>query len=110
MAANDPIDVTRLREALAAGRFEWRRHALERMAERRISQAAALHVLQWGECIEDYPEDRPYASGLFLGWFQGKPLHLLAALDQQHDWAYVITVYEPDLEHFEADYRTRRSP
>jgi hypothetical protein len=110
MAAGEPVDLARLRAALAAGRFEWRRHALERMAERGISQVAALHVLQWGERIEDYAEDRPYASALLLGWHEGKPVHAVAAFDPQHDWAYVITVYEPDLEHFEADYRTRRSP
>jgi len=27
---------------------------------------------------------------------------------ETNEWAYVITVYEPDLEHFEADYKTRR--
>lgn len=110
MAAGESIEVARLRAALAAGRFEWRRHALERMAERGISRQSAMHVLQWGERIEDYPEDRPYPGALFLGWWKNKPVHVVAAFDHQHDWAYIITVYEPDLEHFQSDYRTRRSP
>lgn len=103
MVPSRSLDLEQLRRALAAGRFEWRLHALERMAERNITLADALAVLQHGERIEDYPEDNPYPSALFLGWMVEKPLHVLAALDQEHDWAYIITVYEPD-------YRTRRSP
>lgn len=61
-----------------------------------------------GERIKDYPEDGPYPSALFFGWAEGKPLHTVVALDETNEWAYVITAYEPDLEHFEADYRTRR--
>ena len=32
------------------------------------------------------------------------------ALDAQAQWAYIITAYEPDLEHCEPDYGTRKSP
>ena len=92
------------------GRFEWRQHVLQRLAERGIRQAAVVEVLQAGERIEDYPEDVPYPSALFLGWVEGKPLHVVAALDAPAQWAYIITAYEPDLEHFESDYRTRKSP
>jgi len=98
-----------LKAALAPGRFDWRRHVLERLAERGIDQAAVVGVLTSGECIEDYPEDEPYPSALFMGWAHGTPLHVVAALDGQHDWAYIITAYEPDPEHFEPDYRTRRT-
>jgi hypothetical protein len=51
--------------------------------------------------IEDYPDDNPFPSGLFFGWQQDKPLHVVPEV-------YVITAYEPDQEHFEADFRTRR--
>ena len=67
-------------------------------------------MLRAGARIEDYPEDVPYPSALFLGWVEGKPLHVVAALDAPAQWAYIITAYEPDLEHFESDYRTRKSP
>jgi hypothetical protein len=97
-----------LKAALAADRFEWRKHALQRLAERGIAQAAVLEVLSSGERIEDYPDDAPYPSALFLGWIEGKPLHSVAALDTDNNWAYIITAYEPDLDHFESDYKTRR--
>ena len=98
----------RLRAVLAANRLEWRKHVLERLAEREISQAAVLAVLDAGECIEDYPADLPYPSALYLGWDGKRPVHVVVALDEGNDWAYVITVYDPDLDHFKSDYRTRR--
>jgi hypothetical protein len=60
------------------------------------------------ERIRDYTEDRPFPSALFLGYIGGKPLHVLAALDEINKQAFVITAYEPSLDVFESDYRTRR--
>jgi len=65
-------------------------------------------ILRSGECIEDYPNDHPFPSGLFFDWYQDKPLHVVAALDETVPEIYIITVYEPDLDHFESDLRTRR--
>ena len=52
--------------------------------------------------------DVPYPSALLLTWHEEKPLHVVASHDRDHQWAYIITVYEPDLEHFGPDYMTRR--
>ncbi len=78
------------------------------MSERGIAQAAALNVLISGEQIEAYSATTPYPSALFLGFNGSKPLHVDAAIDIENNWAYIITVYEPDLEHFEPDYKTRK--
>jgi hypothetical protein len=67
-----------------------------------------LNILRSGECIEDYPDDYPFPSGLFFGWHRAKPLHVVAALEETSPRVYIITAYEPDLEHFENDFRTRR--
>jgi hypothetical protein len=32
-----------------------------------------------------------------------KPLHVVAALEERRPRVYIITAYEPDLEHFQAD-------
>jgi len=61
-----------------------------------------------GERVRDYAEDRPFPSALFLGYISGKPLHVVAALDQMNKEVFIITAYEPSLDIFEADYRTRR--
>ncbi len=61
-----------------------------------------------GEIIEEYSEDSPYPSALFLGWVKSEPLHVVAALDAEDSYCFIITAYKPDLEHFEPDFRTRR--
>ena len=40
-----PLDLAKLREAIRAGKVEWRKHALQQMAERNIAQAAVLNVV-----------------------------------------------------------------
>jgi hypothetical protein len=75
--------------------------------ERYITEPV-LNILRSGECIEDYRDDYPFPSGLFLGWHGAKPLHVVAALEEPIPRVYIITAYEPDLEHFENDFRTRR--
>ncbi len=70
--------------------------------------STVLHILGFGECIEDYPDDYPFPSGLFFGWHEANPLHVVAALEETSPRVYIITAYEPDVEHFENDFRTRR--
>ena len=69
------LDHDKLRAVLSDDRFEWRKHVLQRLAERGIRQASVVEVLLSGERIEDYPDDRSYPSALFFGWAEGKPLH-----------------------------------
>ncbi len=102
------MDGDKLRIALENGFIEWQRHALERMMERGISRESVKEILKKGEIIEDYPDDKPYPSALFLGWIRGEPLHAVAAFDALTGWCFIITAYKPDLEHFESDYKTRR--
>lgn len=78
--------------------------------QRGISRSDVFAVLLSGEEIEDYPDDQPFPSALFLGWTETEPLHVVAAIDPASRWAYIITTYRPDLEHFEPDFKTRRKP
>jgi hypothetical protein len=102
------LDIDLLRAVARQGRLEWQRHALERMLERGITRAEVLEVFFDGECIEDYTGDRPVPSGLLLNRVRGRPLHVVAALDVINRRVAIITTYEPTLEHFETDFRTRR--
>jgi hypothetical protein len=51
------------------------------------------------------PQARHYTK---LGYVSGQSLHIVAACDETGGKAFVITAYEPSLEIFEADYRTKR--
>jgi hypothetical protein len=39
---------------------------------------------------------------------RGRPLHVVAAFDMANRTVAIITTYEPTVEYFEADFRTRR--
>jgi hypothetical protein len=102
------MDEKNLKKAIQRGRYEWRKHTLERLIERFIAQDDVLDVLLNGGIIEDYPTDTPYPSSLFFAKIRGRALHVVAAFDEADDWAYIITAYIPDRDHFEADLKTRR--
>jgi hypothetical protein len=104
----EKLDARRLRAAVKAGRIEWQRHALERMAERNIPQAAVKAALLKADRIEEYPDAYPLPAALFLGRFGERPLHVVAAVDVGAPKVYVVTAYEPTLQHFEPDFRKRR--
>ena len=104
----NPVNIELLRDAVREGRVEWRKHVLQKLAERGLAQRAVLDVLLTGERIRDYTEDRPFASALFLGFVGGKPLHVVASCDEMNRQAFIITAYEPSLDVFESDYRTKK--
>lgn len=101
------FDIAFLRAAVVEGRIHWHHHALERFLERGISRAEVVNAILHGEVIEVYTTDRPYPSGLILH-VETEPVHVVAAAESADSVCHVITAYRPDLEHFEADYKTRR--
>lgn len=86
------VDLARLRQAINHGRIEWRKHTLQRLAERHILQKDVLQVLLLGEMIRDYANDQPFSSVLMLGWVANRPLHAVASYDEVGDMAYIITI------------------
>jgi len=67
MARRKSFDVEHFRAVLAAGRLEWRNHALQRIAERGFDPAEIVGILHSADPIEEKPGDAPYPSALFLG-------------------------------------------
>ena len=104
------LDLKAMREAVLERRIEWRKHVLQKLAERNIAQSDVLDVMVSGERIRNYTDDRPFPSVLILGYVNGKPLHVVAAFDEIDRRAFVVTAYEPSSDVFESDYRTRRKP
>ena len=93
---------------MSDSRLIFRTHALERMFQRSISEQDVRHVLLKGKTIEMYPDDYPYPSRLVLGWRGSRPIHVVVADNEAHQQTIVITVYEPDLIHWESDFERRR--
>jgi hypothetical protein len=77
------------------------------MFQRDVDEADVEHVVRSGEIIESYPDDQPYPSFLMLGYVDKRALHIVYAKDE-HDTIIVITVYEPTLEKWLKDLKTRK--
>lgn len=80
------------------------------MFEREVSEGDVREALTSGERIEDYPDDRPYPSYLVLGRAGTRPLHVIAADNDEDRETIVITVYEPDPERWDTELRRRSKP
>ena len=89
-------------------RVVFRVHAIQRMFERRIGEVDVHHILNTGEIIENYPNDTPYPSQLLLGWREDRPLHVVAANNTADNERIIITVYEPDPDQWESDFKRRK--
>jgi hypothetical protein len=102
------MDIANLRKDLAAGSFEFSRHAFHRSVERNISADEIMQAGAVVEIIEDYPHDKYLPSCLLLGFTQGgRPLHLQVCYSEAGH-IKIITLYEPDPGQWE-EYRRRRT-
>ncbi|GAB4014092.1 DUF4258 domain-containing protein [Spirosoma migulaei] len=102
------FNLEQLRLAVEKGNINWRKHTLQRLAERNILQRDVLQILHSGEVIRSYIDDRPFPSILMFGWIHARPLHTVVSYDNVEEMVYIITVYEPSLEVFESDYKTKK--
>jgi hypothetical protein len=78
------------------------------MFERRIDDSMVRNVISRSEIIEKYPEDKPFPSVLLLGFSGKTPIHVVVGMDDILQRCYVITVYEPDPNLWEADFKKRK--
>ena len=60
-----------IQQQLAAGQFEFSRHAFRRVVERNISEREIREAGAKAEVVEDYPEDKYWPSALLLGFTGG---------------------------------------
>lgn len=89
-------------------RLVFRVHAVQRMFQRNISEDDVRAVVKTGEVIREYPDDTPYPSRLILGWRGTRPLHVVAADNHDAQETIIITVYQPDPDQWEPDFRSKK--
>ena len=88
-------------------KYIYRVHAIERMFQRDIYENQVEDVVENGEIIESYTEDKPYPSFLALGYSDGLTLHVVYAKDEDVN-VIIITAYRPSLEKWQNDLKTRK--
>ena len=100
------MDIGKIREKILSGKYEFRRHALERANLRNINPLDVRHAILSGEIIEKYPDDPRGPSCLIWGTGRDeRDIHIVCGLSYGKVW--IITVYLPE----EKDWvnpRTRR--
>jgi len=101
------MDLKKVKKALALRKIEWKRHSLQRMMQRGISRKEVIETIEFGEIIEEYLDEKPYASVLVFNKLKLKYLHVVYAFDKDEEKVYVITAYEPSKEIFGDDLKTR---
>ncbi len=87
--------------------YLYRVHAIERMFQRDIFETEVEDVINDGEIIERYLDDKPYPSFLSLGYIDNVAIHVVYAKDEENN-VIIITVYKPSVEKWKDDYKTRR--
>lgn len=85
-------------------------HAVRRMFERGIRECDVRRVVESGQVIAEYPDDRPFPSCLIVGYVNDMPLHVVVAMDSQGDTCHIVTVYIPDPRVWHSEFKRRRQP
>jgi hypothetical protein len=78
------------------------------MFERDVGVSDVRKVLEEGEIIASYPDDKPYPSRLVLGWKGQRPIHIVVADNVAGGEIVVVTVYQPDPALWTDSFRRRR--
>jgi hypothetical protein len=103
------VDTEFIQSCLQSGNYLVTKHARGVMAERDITTEQIEKSVEFGEIIEREPYDQPYPSVLVLGWLEsGDPLHIKFSRSPHAPNLRMVTVYEPDEEEWESDYKTRK--
>ena len=102
-----PPDYDMLKKAFQDKTYLMTAHGSDRAAKRKIRSAEIEQAITSGEVIEDYPDDKYGPSCLILGYTEDKrPLHIQVSYPTK---IKMITVYEPSLDEWEEDLRTRKT-
>ncbi|MEK7476808.1 MAG: DUF4258 domain-containing protein [Candidatus Coatesbacteria bacterium] len=104
------MDILAVKQCL--GKLKFSNHSrleMERESRGIIKVDEIVQALDVGEIIEEYPDDRPYASCLMLGrTAAGRPLHVVCAPVMDEAQLVVVTTYEPDPALWEPGFKRRK--
>ncbi|MCY7348438.1 MAG: DUF4258 domain-containing protein [Pyrinomonadaceae bacterium] len=101
--------IDELRAKIAAGLFEFSKHAVDQSLLRRVSVQELREAIDAGEIIEDYPNDKYGPSCLIFGLtIADRPLHVQCSYPSRL-LLKIITLYEPDANLW-IDFKMRKLP
>ncbi len=83
-------------------------HAISQMFKRQISKKEVRSVIDNGEVIKEYLDDKPYPSKLMLGFINRRVVHVVIAYDIKEKMCYIVTAYVPDPNIWTEDFKRKR--
>ena len=102
------IVIEEIRDKIKLGLYEFSKHAVDQSILRHITTQEIREALEYGELIEDYPNDKYGPSCLILGYTQAqRPLHIQCSYPSRSP-IKIITIYEPD-PNLWLDFKVRRN-
>jgi hypothetical protein len=108
--AND--DLKFIQDRVRQGHVFWTYHVNMRLRQREIDRLVVYDSVDTYEVIERYTQSeasRYLPSCLVRAEYQTEPIHILFALDRDGNNVRVITVYRPDPQRWEDNYRRRKA-
>lgn len=87
--------------------FIFSSHALNAMIVRNIPADNVIEVIERGEIIAEYQNDKPYPSKLLLNFIQGRAIHVVVAQNNRSKQCIVITCYFPDPALWNEDFKIK---
>ncbi len=98
-----------IRDIAEKDRIAFKKHSILRMYEREIHADEVKNVLIKGEIIENYPQIRPLPCCLILGHGAAdNPIHAVVAVDSEEQMLWIITVYNPSEDEWDAQFKRRK--
>jgi len=101
------MDINDIKEKVRNSKYKISFTHTEKFRQRKIEIRELEEAIFTGKIIEEYPADPRGPSCLILGYTQGnRPLHIVCGIIE---WELlIITAYEPSLEDWKPDWKTRR--
>jgi hypothetical protein len=101
--------IQEIRLLVSLEKVSLKKHCILRMRQRRISIDEFKEAMSHAKIVEYYQDDYPLPSALILGFTAlGRPLHAVAALDQNGEMLWIITLYEPTIELWDDQFKNRK--
>lgn len=102
------MNIEDIRRRILSGHYLISFTHTEKLRRRKISLTTIEDAIRTGTIIEAYPNDPRGPSCLIPGLTEeGRPLHVVCGRIDREE-IFIITAYEPNLEEWEPDWRTRK--
>lgn len=102
------MNIEDIRRRILSGHYLISFTHTEKLRRRKISLTTIEDAIRTGTIIEAYPNDPRGPSCLMHGLTEeGRPLHVVCGRIDREE-IFIITAYEPNLEEWEPDWRTRK--